>query len=140
MDFIPAFSDVLTIPSGQSQAVIPLTVLADTIPELNETLVVSLTSVTLLDGGDAGSLDEENAPSIGPINEAFVIILINDDPFGRFVLSVTAGGSKEARVPEAENFAVTLVVEREGGTLGDVEVSWTVVSGTAEEGVDYTGE
>ncbi len=67
-----------------------------------------------------------------------MVILESDDPHGRFYLFAGSGDS-ELQVPEVDSLGVTLTIERRGGTIGDVQISWAVVSGIAVEGEDYGG-
>ena len=135
-DFISATGASLNIPEGSSAATIPITIVGDTTPELNESLIVTITEVELV-GAEGENLASE--PQLGAITEATVVIVVNDDPHGKFFL-FSSNGESVFRVREAENFGVLLTIERQGGTLGDVQVSWTVTGGTAVEGEDYTGE
>ena len=134
-DFITAFSDTITIPEGSSKAAVPVTIVGDTIPELNESLIVTLSSVEVIGGSFEGS---NTVLQLGAITEPIVVILESDDPHGEFYLFAGSGES-EIQVPELGNLAITLTVERRGGTIGDVQVSWAVVSATAQEGEDYAG-
>lgn len=137
-DFLTALSATFTIPEGLDESAVPVTIIGDTIPELNETLIVTLLAVEVV----GGSTDISAAgPQLGDITETSVVILESDDPHGRFFL-VTSTGESEIRVPElqAGSLGVTLTVERRGGTIGDVEVRWEVISGIATEGEDYIGQ
>ena len=136
-DYLPGFSESITIPQGFSSGAIPVTIIGDSTPELNESFSIVLTALELV-----GSTVENAAepPRLGDINEVMVVIAQNDDPYGKFVLTASNGAS-EIRVMESDNFGVSLTIERQGGTIGDVQVTWAVVpeSSTATEGSDYAG-
>jgi len=134
-DFTPVTGGSLTIPNGVGSGAIPVTIIGDPHPELNESLVVRLISVQLTDP----SLSP-GGPSLGATVTNNLVILENDDPRGRFAITGSNGDSI-TRVSESEdfNFGVSLIVERQGGTLGEVSVQWSVVDSTAVEGADYTG-
>ena len=131
-DFSPATGDSIILPDGSSSGAIPVTIVGDTLAELNESLIVTLTAVELVAEGSGGG------PQLGAITEAEVVILENDDPHGKFFL-FGSNGEDVIRVRETPDFGVSLTIERRGGTLGDVQVSWAVVSGIATEGLDYAG-
>ena len=132
-DFTPTI-DAIIIPEGSNQSAIPITIIGDTTPELNESLIVVLTSVEVVRGGSMGGA------LLGAISETTVVIFENDDPHGLFYL-VASNGRSEIRVrePVGFDFGVTLRVERRGGTIGEVQVRWEVVGGSATEGLDFAG-
>ena len=134
---MPVASDTITIAEGDSVGYIPLSITDDTIPELTETFIVYLRSVELTSGA---SQDSTEAPYLGSPDTTWVSIVTNDDPFGRFYISVTTntGSVSSVSVPETENFAVSLTVERRGGSMGTVEVALSTAGSTATAGVDYT--
>jgi G-protein coupled receptor 98 len=136
-DFTPVASDTITIAEGDSVGYIPLSITDDTIPELTETFIVYLRSVELTSGA---SQDSTEAPYLGSPDTTWVSIVTNDDPFGRFYISITTntGSASSVSVPETENFAVSLTVERRGGSMGTVEVALSTAGSTATAGVDYT--
>ena len=135
-DFSPATGSSIIIPDGASTAAIPVTIVGDTLSELNESLIVTLTAVELvIDSRESFG----SGPQLGAITAAEVVILENDDPHGQFFL-FGSNGEDVIRVRETQNFGVSLTVERRGGTIGEVQVSWAVVSGIATEGQDYAGE
>lgn len=132
-DFSPATGDSIIIPDGFNSAAIPVTIVGDALAELNESLIVTLNAVELVEEVSGGGAQ------LGAITEAEVVILENDDPHGKFFL-FGSNGEDVIRVRETRDFGVSLTIERRGGTLGDVQVSWAVVSGIATEGLDYAGE
>lgn len=131
-DFQPVVNGFITISAGSSVGSILLSVVDDTTPELAESFSLRLESVERV-GASMG----DPPPTIGSNSSAWVTIQPNDDPYGRFVISTTNGRLNRAVVPESENFAVSLTVERMGGALGRVQVSWTADGSTAALGEDY---
>lgn len=136
-DFLPGFTDSITMLQGYNRSFIPVSIIGDSVPELNESFSIILTAVEII-----GSTVENTAetPELGTINDAIVVIAQNDDPHGRFVLTAS-NGENEIRVMESDNFGVSLTVNRQGGTIGDVQVTWLVIpeNSTATEGIDYAG-
>ena len=131
-DFQPVVNGFITISAGSSVGSILLSVVDDTTPELAESFSLRLESVERV-GASMG----DPPPTIGSNSSAWVTIQPNDDPYGRFFISTTNGRMNRAVVPESENFAVSLTVERMGGALGRVQVSWTADGSTAALGEDY---
>lgn len=132
-DFTAAFGQEVVIPDGQGQANISVTIIGDTVPELNESLLVTLTSVELV-------TPLEEGPLLGELTEATLVILENDDPQGVFTVSGN-GGNAVVQVVEPDDLStgVTLTVERLQGSIGQVSVSWSVTGGTASQGLDFIG-
>ena len=135
-DYTSIIGAEVIIGEGFSNVNIPITILADDLPELNENFQLSLVSVYFTeevseDMGDGG-------PQLGEITSSEITIRENDDPYGRFRITEGSGES-EVRVPEADSLGVSLIVTREAGSVGTVEVTWSV-SGTAEENVDFAGK
>lgn len=125
----------MIIADGENTGTIPVAIIGDAAPELNESLVVTLVSVELVsdEGVDGG-------PVLGDITETTVVILENDDPRGLFTITAS-DGSAMVRVVEPGSLVlgITLTVERQQGTIGPVEVSWSVTGGTALPGQDFIG-
>lgn len=135
-DFSPQGGTV-AIPAGVTIVTLPIVILEDSIPEFSEQFLVRLLSVT--DGGRLGAL------TTSAIN-----IEASDDPngaFGKdsvyksyncnliFANTITLEFAIESRtltVEEPEDgespVEVTLTVQRVGGSLGVVSVSWRVIS------------
>ena len=94
-----------------------------------------LTSVDVVMGNGEGSA------ILGAIPETTVVIFENDDPHGEFYLVASDGGSVVRMMePVGFDIGVTLTVERRGGTIGEVQVRWDVLGGTATEAQDYAGQ
>ncbi len=135
-DFVPVVSQSVIIPDGAREVPLPVTILGDSVPELNESLLVTLTGVELTTPTESAAM-----PVLGSLARATLVILENDDPRGIFVVETTDGRS-EVRVvePESLTLGVTLVVRRERGSIGRVSVAWSVTGGSATQGEDFTGE
>lgn len=86
---------------------------------------------------------QKNLPTVGQPDKAVVIIAMNGDDFGIFVIyMLSPNATNETRyleVREESMSVVTLVVERRGGNQGSVSVQWRFVGGKATPGDDFTG-
>ena len=137
-DFTTAVGQSVIIPTGLSTTQIPVTVFGDATPELNESLVVTITGVEVVTSGDVPA--PTSTPLLGNQTSSILTILENDDPHGVFVV-YGSGGAGEVYIgePDTFSFGVMLTVERSRGTFGDVSVRWNLEDGTAMENVDYAG-
>ena len=94
---------------------IPLRIKADSMPELNELFIVTLTGVELVGGPPS---NPSNNPQLGTLREAHVTIATNDDANGVFsILSRdprALDGGRLVPVEEREKLSVELVVVRAG--------------------------
>ena len=103
------------IQDGNSTGLLPVTILDDNIPELNELFTVMLQRVTV-DDPAAVTQDE---PQIGDLSTATVTIATNDNANGAFIIysdSPTADlQQRTVSYEEQDRLAVDLIVEREGG-------------------------
>ena len=135
-DFTSAIGDEIIIPDGSSFVYIPINITADTLPELNETFQLVLNEVMLDTGIGDSSL---GGPLLGRITTTDIVIFENDDPYGRFHITGSSGEST-VREQEAASVGVSLTVERRGGTVGSVQVTWSVTGGIATEGEDFAGQ
>ena len=131
-DFTVATSASTTIFSGNNSGEIVVPIADDSIPELNETFIVELNGVEVIDTNVLAG----NEPQIGSTSSADVIILENDDAHGEFYLYVNTN-MDTISVPEANEFSVPLTIQRMGGTIGDVTIAWQVTGGLATGGQDY---
>lgn len=99
---------------GATTGQLPVSILADTIPELDEAFLVKLTQIEVASA--EGSL--KYPPQLGQLNQARVTINKNDNAFGIFrVVSESpqaSGGGTAVGVEEKPQLAVDLVVERLG--------------------------
>ena len=136
-DFVPVVGQSsVVIPDGASNVPLPVVILGDNVPELNESLTIRLTNVEL-----ATPTESQASPILGSIVESTIVIEENDNPRGVFVLQ-TSEGRSEVRVQEPDEMTVgvTLVVMRERGSIGRVSVEWMVTGGDATEMSDFVGK
>uniref|UniRef100_A0A8C5P4D2 Adhesion G-protein coupled receptor V1 n=1 Tax=Jaculus jaculus TaxID=51337 RepID=A0A8C5P4D2_JACJA len=123
---------------GDEFANLTVSILVDDFPETDESFLISLLEVHLMNT----TASMNNRPTIGHPNMSSVVIALNGDAFGVFIIySVSANSSADGssvQVPE-QRASVELVVHRTGGSLGQVTVEWRVVGGTATEGLDFRG-
>uniref|UniRef100_A0AAV2MS74 Staphylococcus aureus surface protein A n=1 Tax=Knipowitschia caucasica TaxID=637954 RepID=A0AAV2MS74_KNICA len=114
-------------------------ILTDKKAEMDERFSIQILKVQLVNVIAA----PQNLPSVGQPDKAEVIIGMNGDAFGVFVLyMVRPGAANEERFLEVTEEAmseVPLVIERRGGNMGTVSVEWRVVGGTATADEDFTG-
>ena len=137
-DFMTAVGQSVIIPTGLNTAQIPVTIFGDSTPELNESLIVTITGAEVVTSGDMAT--STVTPVLGNQTSSILTILENDDPHGVFVI-YGSGGAEEVYVgePDTTSLGVMLTVERSRGTFGDVSVRWNLVDGTAMENIDYAG-
>ncbi|NXU16592.1 GPR98 protein, partial [Pardalotus punctatus] len=124
---------------GEEFANLTVTILPDSLPELDEKFTISLLKVELINI----SASLKNQPTIGQPNTSTVIIMMNGDAFGVFkIYSVSPNATEEGRYIEVEErpqASVQLMIHRTEGSLGQVAVEWHVVGGTATPNVDFVG-
>nr|XP_056705119.1 adhesion G-protein coupled receptor V1 [Euleptes europaea] len=115
-------------------------ILPDDFPELDEKFIVSLLKVELMNI----SASAENQPTIGQPNTSTVVILMNGDAFGVFVIYSISPNTTEnglyVEVQEWPQNPVQLVIHRADGSLGQVLVEWSITGGTATPHLDFIGE
>ncbi|NWV35380.1 GPR98 protein, partial [Grantiella picta] len=116
-----------------------VTILPDSLPELDEKFTIFLLKVELMN--ITASL--KNQPTIGQPNTSTVIIRMNGDAFGVFkIYSVSPNATEEGLYIEVEEHPqanVQLMIHRTEGSLGQVAVEWRVVGGTATPNLDFVG-
>ncbi|XP_061528205.1 adhesion G-protein coupled receptor V1 isoform X2 [Phycodurus eques] len=113
-DYSVASTDVVLL-EGESSKSVPIYVINDVVPELEETVVVELINQTT-----GGAL-------LGELTRAIITILPSDDPFGAFVFHAAPVTIEE---PASESIEVALPIVRNAGTIGTVVVQWkATVSG-----------
>ena len=104
----------ILIGEGVTESSVPVSIMADTIPELDEKFLVKLTRVDVT--GEPPS--PENSPYLGDPRDAVVTILSNDDTYGVFRLysdsSLATDNGHTIPVEERPQLAVDLIVERGG--------------------------
>ncbi|MED6250420.1 Adhesion G-protein coupled receptor V1 [Ataeniobius toweri] len=118
-DYSVASTDVVLL-EGESSKSVPIYVINDLVPELEETFVIELINQTT-----GGAL-------LGELTRAVITILPSDDPFGAFVFQAVPVTVEE---PESTSAVVTFPVVRNAGTIGTVVVKWrATVNGKPAEG------
>ncbi|XP_075069096.1 adhesion G-protein coupled receptor V1 [Mixophyes fleayi] len=126
-----------TMQEGEEFANLAVSILPDSFPELDEQFIVSLLEVRLQNI----STSVNNQPVISQPNMSVVVIMMNGDAFGVFVIYIrnpnaTEGGRHVSLQEHPQT--VQLVIERREGSLGQVTVDWSVIGGTASRNVDFT--
>ncbi|XP_073534717.1 adhesion G-protein coupled receptor V1 isoform X1 [Phyllobates terribilis] len=129
-----------TMPEGEEFSNITVSILTDSFPELDERFIVSLLDVRLLNI----SASLQNKPTIGQPNTSVVVIMMNGDAFGVFVIYIRSpnatDGGHHVEVQEQPQTMVQLVIERREGSLGQVIVEWGIVGGTASRNEDFIAD
>ncbi|NWU90141.1 GPR98 protein, partial [Upupa epops] len=124
---------------GEEFANLTVTILPDSLPELDEKFTISLLKVELMNI----TASIKNEPTIGQPNTSTVIIMMNGDAFGVFkIYSVSPNATEKGlylEVEERPQTNVQLMIHRTEGSLGQVMVEWRVVGGTATPNVDFVG-
>ncbi|NXO67952.1 GPR98 protein, partial [Phainopepla nitens] len=124
---------------GEEFANLTVTILPDSLPELDEKFSISLLKVELLNI----SASLKNQPTIGQPNTSTVTIMMNGDAFGVFkIYSVSPNATEKGlyiEVEERPQANVQLMIHRTEGSLGQVAVEWRVVGGTATPNLDFVG-
>ncbi|NXO18386.1 GPR98 protein, partial [Oriolus oriolus] len=124
---------------GEEFANLTVTILPDSLPELDEKFTVSLLKVELMNI----SASLKNQPTIGQPNTSIVIIMMNGDAFGVFkIYSISPNATEKGlyiEVEERPQANVQLMIHRTEGSLGQVAVEWRVVGGTATPNLDFVG-
>lgn len=138
-DYEPVTSQWAIMLEGDEFANLTVSVLPDDFPEMDESFLISLLEVHLMNI----TARFENQPTIGQPNASTVVIALNGDAFGVFVIySISPNTSEDGfyvEVQEHPQALVELMIHRTGGSLGQVTVEWRVVGGTATEGLDFIG-
>ncbi|XP_039767131.1 adhesion G-protein coupled receptor V1 [Ornithorhynchus anatinus] len=139
-DYEPVTGQWAIMREGDEFGNLTVSILPDDIPEFDESFLISLLKVELMNG----SASLENQPSVGQPNISTVVIALNGDAFGVFVIySISPNTSEDGlfvRVQEEPQSSVQLLIHRTGGSLGQVLLEWRVVGGTATSSVDFIGE
>ncbi|XP_064499040.1 adhesion G-protein coupled receptor V1 isoform X4 [Pseudopipra pipra] len=124
---------------GEEFANLTVTILPDSLPELDEKFTISLLEVQLMNI----STSLKNQPTVGQPNTSTVIIMMNGDAFGVFkIYSVSPNATEKGlyiEVEERPQTEVQLMIHRTEGSLGQVTVEWRVVGGTATPDLDFVG-
>ncbi|KAM3842448.1 adhesion G-protein coupled receptor V1-like, partial [Diretmus argenteus] len=107
-DYSVASTDVVLL-EGESSKAVPIYIINDKVPELEETFRVELINQTT-----GGAL-------LGELTRTIITILPSDDPFGAFVFQAAPITLEE---PGSNSIEVTLPIVRNAGTIGTVAVHW----------------
>ncbi|KAK0155883.1 G-protein coupled receptor 98 [Merluccius polli] len=107
-DYSVASTDVVLL-EGESSKAVPVYIINDRVPELEESFLLELINQTT-----GGAL-------LGDLTRAIITILPSDDPFGAFVFQAAPVTLEE---PESGSIEVTLPIVRKAGTIGTVAVQW----------------
>ncbi|XP_044889500.1 adhesion G-protein coupled receptor V1 isoform X1 [Felis catus] len=138
-DYEPVTRQWAIMLEGDEFANLTVSILPDDFPEMDESFLISLLEVHLMNI----TASFENQPTIGQPNTSTVVIALNGDAFGVFVIySISPNTSEDGlyvEVQEQPQTTVELMILRTGGSLGQVIVEWRVVGGTATEGLDFVG-
>ncbi|XP_008827569.1 adhesion G-protein coupled receptor V1 [Nannospalax galili] len=138
-DYEPVTRQWALMLEGDEFVNLTISVLPDDFPEIDESFLISLLEVHLLNV----TASWKNQPTIGQPNTSAVLIALNGDAFGVFIIySVSPNTSEDGlsvEVQEQPQTSVELVIHRTGGSLGQVMAEWRVVGGTATEGLDFIG-
>uniref|UniRef100_A0A8C4S4U8 Adhesion G-protein coupled receptor V1 n=1 Tax=Erpetoichthys calabaricus TaxID=27687 RepID=A0A8C4S4U8_ERPCA len=138
-DFESKTGSVAMMLDGQETANLTVSILSDALPEVDEMFTIQLLAVDLLNI----SSSPKNKPSIGQPDRANITIAMNGDAFGVFLIYSTSPNATERglylEVQELPQTTVYLVIERRGGSLGQVTIEWSVVGGSATPNIDFTG-
>ncbi|KAM5328541.1 adhesion G-protein coupled receptor V1 [Glossophaga mutica] len=138
-DYEPVTRQWAIMLEGDEFANLTVSILVDDFPEMDESFLISLLEVHLMNI----TASFENQPTIGQPNTSTVVIALNGDAFGVFVMySISPNTSEDGlyvEVQEQPQSTVELMIHRTGGSLGQVTVEWRVIGGTATEGLDFVG-
>ncbi|XP_076995276.1 adhesion G-protein coupled receptor V1 [Tamandua tetradactyla] len=138
-DYEPVTRHSAVMLEGDEFANLTVSVFPDDFPEMDERFLISLLEVQLMNI----TASFKNQPTIGQPNSSSVVIALNDDAFGVFMIySISPSASEDGayvEVQEQPQTTVELMIHRTGGSLGQVTVEWRVVGGTATEGLDFIG-
>lgn len=138
-DYEPVTRQWAIMREGDEFANLTVSILPDDFPEMDESFLISLLEVRLMNI----TASFKNQPTIGQPNTSTVVIALNGDAFGVFMIySISPNTSEDGlyvEVQEQPQSTVEMVIHRTGGSLGQVTVEWRVVGGTATEGLDFVG-
>ncbi|KAL0979759.1 hypothetical protein UPYG_G00189270 [Umbra pygmaea] len=107
-DYSIASSDVVLL-EGETSKPVPIYIINDVIPELEETFRIELINITT--GG----------AKLGELTRTVITILPSDDPFGSFVFQAAPVTIEE---PGVNSVQVSLPIVRKAGNIGTIAVQW----------------
>ncbi|XP_055742122.1 adhesion G-protein coupled receptor V1 isoform X1 [Salvelinus fontinalis] len=138
-DYTTMTAQTAILEDGSGVANLTVPILMDKLPEMDESFSIRILKVELVNL----TVAEKNLPSIGQPDNAVVTIGMNGDAFGVFLIySLSPNATEDGiylEVREEPRVSVPLVIERRGGSLGQVTVEWRFVGGMATPGTDFTG-
>nr|XP_047910843.1 adhesion G-protein coupled receptor V1-like isoform X4 [Anser cygnoides] len=138
-DYEPVTRQWAIMQEGEESANLTVTILPDSLPELDERFTITLLKAELMNV----SASSKNQPTIGQPNTSTVIIMMNGDAFGVFkIYSVSPNATEKGlyvEVEERPQTNVQLMIHRTEGSLGQVTVEWRVIGGTATPNLDFIG-
>ncbi|XP_033623594.1 adhesion G-protein coupled receptor V1 [Fukomys damarensis] len=139
IDYEPVTRQWAMMLEGDEFANLTVSILPDDFPEMDKSFLISLLEVHLMNI----TASFKSPPTIGQPNTSTVVIALNGDAFGVFVIfSISPNTSEDGSlvdVQEQPQTLVELMIHRTGGSLGQVIVEWRVVGGSATEGLDFIG-
>ncbi|CAB1319363.1 unnamed protein product, partial [Coregonus sp. 'balchen'] len=138
-DYTTMTAQTAILEDGSGVANLTVPILTDKLPEMDESFSIRILKVALVNL----TVAQKNLPSIGQPDKAVVTIGLNGDTFGVFLIySLSPNATQDGlylEVREEPRVSVPLVIERRGGSLGQVAVEWRFVGGMATPGTDFTG-
>nr|Q6JAN0.1 RecName: Full=Adhesion G-protein coupled receptor V1; AltName: Full=G-protein coupled receptor 98; AltName: Full=Monogenic audiogenic seizure susceptibility protein 1 homolog; AltName: Full=Very large G-protein coupled receptor 1; Flags: Precursor [Danio rerio]AAT07468.1 very large G-protein coupled receptor-1 [Danio rerio] len=138
-DFITMTAQTTTMLDGSGVANLTVPILTDSLPEMDESFIIKILKVSLVNV----TATARNLPTIRQPDTALVTIGMNGDAFGIFLLySINPNATQEGlylEVREEPKTTVLLVIERRGGSMGQVTVEWKYVGGSATPNADFNG-
>uniref|UniRef100_A0A673Z153 Adhesion G-protein coupled receptor V1 n=1 Tax=Salmo trutta TaxID=8032 RepID=A0A673Z153_SALTR len=138
-DYTAMTAQTAILEDGSGVANLTVPILTDKLPEMDESFSIRILKVELVNL----TVAEKNLPSIGQPDKAVVTIGMNGDAFGVFLIySLSPNATEDGiylEVREEPRVSVPLVIERRGGSLGQVTVEWRFVGGMATPNTDFTG-
>ncbi|XP_051546873.1 adhesion G-protein coupled receptor V1 isoform X1 [Myxocyprinus asiaticus] len=138
-DYITMTAQTATIIDRSGVVHLTVPILTDSLPEVDESFMIKILRVSLANMTAA----TKNLPTIQQPDTALVTIGMNGDAFGIFLLySISPNATEDGlylEVREEPQTTVLLVIERKGGSLGQVTVEWKYVGGSATPNADFNG-
>ncbi|GCB66672.1 hypothetical protein scyTo_0007916 [Scyliorhinus torazame] len=139
-DYEPVTGSWTIMHEGDEFANLSVSIQTDSEPERDEKFAILLLNVELMNG----MVTPANQPTISQPNISTVVIVMNGDAFGIFLIYSTNPNATDEghylEVMEESQATIQLVIDRSGGSLGEVTVEWSVVGGTATINVDFIGD
>ncbi|XP_038661208.1 adhesion G-protein coupled receptor V1 isoform X3 [Scyliorhinus canicula] len=140
IDYEPVTGSWTIMHEGDEFANLSVSIQTDSAPERDEKFAILLLNVELVNG----MVTPANQPTISQPNISTVVIVMNGDAFGTFLIYSTNPNATDEghylEVMEESRATIQLVIDRSGGSLGEVTVEWSVVGGTATINIDFIGD